>query len=592
MHLFNLKIGKKYPVLSFITGTLTLNFLLFLPQFHAYRDMWKHIPKQGYSEFDSAPILSSMLIRSNFDIFRFQCDFLLVLMVTLLIAHTIKWPKILPGILTLVFVALFGYATYYEFSVRLYGGHPYFQNDLALALGVLPTFISEVGFGENRHILIVLSIFLMGTALIYLINRFVIRAYQSISSETKHRVLAFSLTPILIFGLIGHFCFPQSGYKNAWKTTQWMTPKILKSMDLPADAEPHTIQQLGQYQEYDRYKLEDRPNVYIYFMESYGAVPYFSPLAHKHHEFIAAMDSTLTGHGWYTASAYSKSPIIGGRSWLGFTTALSGIHLESQLQYNYLLEHYADYPHLTWWFNQNGYTTYRLKTMSDVKKSTARLYRLSDSFFGFDHWIKHADFNYHGFKYDEYFGGIPDQYAMDHFHRVYLDRSKTPYFTFFISMTSHIPWHPPPPIYEDYRVLNKSADQPLDYELRSKQPDIHRYHETIEYSLGVVGNYLTQRLVDDPNCIFVIIGDHQPPTLDYLLKDHISSFAVPIHVISRDSTFQQSLLEYEFADGMLPDPEHTHLNHSAFYSLMVNRLVNTYGVDPSRLPEVLDSGLE
>ncbi len=555
--------------------------------------MWKHLPNSGFMEFESYPLWSSLLIRNNFDIFRFQCDFLLILLIVLALPIRWKYSKWLTWILTVGYLFLLSYNIYYEFSVRLYGGHPYFENDLALAIGVLPTFLKEIGFGEGKHLLLYLIVGLLLLTIVYAGCRWLLQSFQRITIRAKEKYLIFSIVPILLLGTIGHHIFPNKGYKNAWKTVQWTWPKIFRSMDIPNSASPHTVQQLQTYSQYNQIELETKPNVYLIFVESYGAVPFYSEYATQHLSFMSRMDSTIKTKGWSSVSTYSNSPIIGGRSWLGFTTAITGINVESQIQYLHLLENFPDYPHLTRWFKMNDYLTYRMKTMSNVKKSTSELYKLSEDFFGFDTWIKHEDIGYTGFKYDEYFGGVPDQFALDMFHDKFLHEGDQPYFMFFITMNSHIPWRPTPPIVKDFKKLNDFTEKPADYDKLLETTDIIRYHKTIEYSLTVVQNFMTTQLELDSNCVFILIGDHQPPTLEYVLNDSISPFAVPLHIMSKDIDFTDSFVGQGFSKGMIPNhKEKVLLNHAGFYSLFVNRLIHAYGKKGSIPPDILMDGLD
>ncbi len=572
---------------------LILNFLLFVPQFLVYREMHKHLPDAVFDEYVTYPVLSFFLIRDHFDIFRFNCDFLVLLLITSFMVHrsrSVRWTSI--GA-TVIYLFLMLYSVYYEVLMRLYHGHPYFKNDIALLKGVLPTFLKEIGWGEMYHYGLFFLLIIVVGALIYLVWKYLLIALLNLRNSRKITIMTGVTIPFFIGGIVSENLYKSEGYKQSWKTIQWISPKIWKSTKLPHTSEKSSLENLSIYESYKHLKLTNRPNIFCIFMESYGAVAFHSIHGERHKAFLTTVDSELKSKGWSSASTYSKAPIVGGRSWLSFTSALSGIHIESQIQFNHLLEYYSDYPHLVRWLKHQGYQTFRMKTMSNVKQSTPRLYRLSEEYFDFDYWMKHEDITYKGYKYDEYYGGIPDQYAMYQFYEDHSERLEQPYFLFFITMSTHIPWHPPAPILEDWKELNKLKDKPDDFDLQYAQPKIDRYHATIEYSWSVMQKFVLDNLQQDSTCIFIVIGDHQPPKLDYLLEGKKDPFTVPVHILSQDTAIINAFQSLGFDSGLLPDETiDVTLKHEAFYSMMVNRLLNVHGqVSQDSLPPVLMDGL-
>ncbi|MBK7474650.1 MAG: hypothetical protein IPI11_00995 [Haliscomenobacter sp.] len=55
--------------------------------------------------------------------------------------------------------------------------------------------------------------------------------------------------------------------------------------------------------------------------------------------------------------------MMGGRSWLSFTSGLTGVSIDNQRSYNALLESRFRFPHMVQFFNTQGYHTTWLSTM-------------------------------------------------------------------------------------------------------------------------------------------------------------------------------------------------------------------------------------
>jgi hypothetical protein len=353
------------------------------------------------------------------------------------------------------------------------------------------------------------------------------------------------------------------------------------------------------YSEYPQLTLRRKPNVYLLFTESYGRCMAVKPWGRdRYPQDMARLADTLRAGGWHSASVYSLAPVLGGRSWLSFTTVMSGVSLYDQLQFNTLTGQYPDYPHMIRYFASQGYQTYRLKTFAKQEGSTDAAYALQERFYGFDRWIKHHEIPYRGFKYD-FNGGIPDQYALDWFQETVADTT-VPRFLFFISMASHWPWFPPPVLGDGWEHLDTVQADPYripvpdtllseydQYMLRLEEKIGPRYYRTIIYDLEVFTRFILEH--GRPDDIFLIIGDHQPPMVTAYGIDGLES---PIHVISRDPALVSGFGEAGFRPGMeadttLPAP----MTHAGVYSLLMRQMLKQYGTDPSRLPAYLPEGL-
>ena len=200
------------------------------------------------------------------------------------------------------------------------------------------------------------------------------------------------------------------------------------------------------------------------------------------------------------------------------------------------------------------------------------------------------DIPYKGYQYD-YLGGLPDQYALGHFDENIGDKSTSPKFLFFITTTSHGPWYPPPPIVKDWKALDDLKESPTGESPQLKGETIFRYQKSIEYELKVVIDFIKNQ--SNRNSIFILLGDHQPATLEYKIADRSHNAATPIHIISRDSAFVNSFQKYGLQPGMNVNIINVeYINHQGIYSLFLRQLLEFYGVEEIELPQYFPNGLE
>ncbi|MEM7660411.1 MAG: hypothetical protein AAF399_30185, partial [Bacteroidota bacterium] len=170
----------------------------------------------------------------------------------------------------------------------------------------------------------------------------------------------------------------------------------------------------------------------------------------------------------------------------------------------------------------------------------------------------------------------------------------------FISMASHVPWFPPPPVVDDWRQLDSIQDDPWNIDIpdsvtrrydrfmaRLGEKLTPRYLRTVLYDLRAFSQFIREDA--DPNSIFIVLGDHQAPMVTYYGGDGLE---VPVHIISRDTTFLKGFEQYGFQPGMeadttLPAP----LNHEGLYSLFMRELLRNYGRDTLAVPVFLPEGI-
>ncbi|MEM7655826.1 MAG: hypothetical protein AAF399_06835, partial [Bacteroidota bacterium] len=431
--------GKKRWL--FWLGLLGFNVLLLLPAFVAN---WEQVSFWPSTRLDETECLESgwiWLVRDNMDLFRLCGEWLLLLGAWLLLRPW-KWPFRIARILGVGgYLALLTYQIYFAGSLSIYGQHPYFQNDFVLANEVLPIFLDQVSGGSDWiYVWLIggtlLGLGIIGTGLWWFSGKL---------KETKlgwGHLGGYAALLLTLFGT--SWGVRNLDLRNDYFTSLWITPLMQESSNLPNAEKFDRLPKLPLYENYLQRELANRPNIYLLFVESYGRAAATKVwVKDDYTQAIRGIQDTLDAAGWKNTSGYSVAPILGGKSWLSFTTVMSGVKLENHVHFTQLLERYPDYPHLFRYLDGQGYQTFRMKTFSKQKASTKDAYAFQQRFFDFDRWIKHEEIPYQGFEYD-FHGGIPDQYAMGYFHEGIEKDTTQPEALFFISMASHVPWFPPP----------------------------------------------------------------------------------------------------------------------------------------------------
>ena len=371
----------------------------------------------------------------------------------------------------------------------------------------------------------------------------------------------------------------------------WAYPNIQKSRSLDRKDPLIHLKKRWIYDTYmNKPLVKKKPNVYLLFIEAYGGVATLSDYCSEPFAQLSEqLDQQLKAEDWHISSNYSKSTVIGGRSWLAMTTAMTGARIEDQIQYNGLINEHQSYPHMISYFNKQGYETVRVSTMSSNKIDTMQMITIPNLFWGFDQRYFFSDIPYKGFKYD-YYGGIPDQYTLGHVQENILEKAEEPFFMTFITMNSHGPWSNAPPIVEDWRSMDTLLN-PFPNGRPELNVHISNYWELMKFELKVITKFILEN--GDENSVFILLGDHNPAGLEWKLKDRFNKWATPIHIISKDEKFVNSFHQHGFTEGMQVDTsQFTIMRHMGLYSIFTRQLLENYGEKEEVLPEYLPWGLD
>jgi phosphatidylglycerophosphate synthase len=284
-------------------------------------------------------------------------------------------------------------------------------------------------------------------------------------------------------------------------------------------------------------------NVYVMFVESYGVTVLDRPsFAEQAVPALGAMQSRLSYRGFTSASGRMESATYGGMSWLAHATFLTGVRTSDQLEYDLLgVSHPRSLARMA---HEAGYYTILIQPNTNRQSHTA-------DFYDFDQTYKNWDFDYAGPSFA--WASMPDQYVLDFIRRKAIDHAKGPLFLVYNLISSHAPWSHVPTMVEDWSQVGNGTiynNHPIK-RAHTNWPGFSNaaepYLGSILYDFGVIADYIT-RFVDDDS-LLIVLGDHQPVSE---ITDNSPSWAVPVHVISRDPSLVEPFVARGYTPGMIP----------------------------------------
>ena len=267
-------------------------------------------------------------------------------------------------------------------------------------------------------------------------------------------------------------------------------------------------------------------DVNLFWLESYGRVAFSN--ADMHAQLKPSRDALaaqIKASGMQVVSAYASSTTFGGGSELAHLALLSGINTSDPIVHDLLLT--TERPTLVTLFRDRGYQTlgfYPALTWDWPEKS----------FYRFDTFLDARDLNYKGPKLG--YWTLPDQFALARLGQLHAITAESPKrFTFFSSITSHMPFHPVPPYLADWAKIlsDKPFDEAQMATVKLQKEDWFNmrpgYTGMMDYNYQWLAGYLAQPRVRD--AIFIVLGDHQPAAN---VTGEGATWDVPVHIISRN----------------------------------------------------------
>ncbi len=339
--------------------------------------------------------------------------------------------------------------------------------------------------------------------------------------------------------------------------------------------------------DYSGYRLNQKPDIYFIFIESYGSVlykrPHFTP---PYRALLSELEETFDNAGWNVATALSESPTWGGGSWLSYTSTLFGMRIDSHPQYLELRNKYQveRYPSLGAVLSDQGYHYVWLSALAENISETG--WSKYTRMLAVDELIRNKDMAYVGPRYG-WGPAPPDQWVLHWAHERLKASTDKPLMLFTITQNSHYPWKPHPELVEDWRTLNQAApeDAPVDPDTIPLDEMRANHLNAIEYQLRMLTQFILD--VGDENSIFVLIGDHQPPAV----SRRADGWSTPVHIISKDAAFVDAFAEYGFIPGLTVTDLEPSLRHEGIYSMFMRVLLSRYGADKVAQPAYLPEGI-
>jgi phosphoglycerol transferase MdoB-like AlkP superfamily enzyme len=284
-------------------------------------------------------------------------------------------------------------------------------------------------------------------------------------------------------------------------------------------------------------------DVFLVFVESYGAVTYEGALADRLAPARRRLQADVDATGRAAVSAAVRSPTFGGSSWLAHVTLMSGIEVREPHTNAVLMAEQRDT--IVKAFARGGFRTIAL--MPGLRR-----FWPEGAFYGFDELYGADRLAYRGPEFGWF--AIPDQFSLARFDDLERNRASRPRFVVFPTISTHFPFSPTPPYQPDWsRMLDaKPYDGPAIVRAYARQPDwtdfTPGYVDAMTYDLEVLGGYLRRHSDDD--LVMMLVGDHQPPAA---VSGHGASWNVPVHVIASRRPLLDRLLARGFRAGLEPD---------------------------------------
>ena len=359
------------------------------------------------------------------------------------------------------------------------------------------------------------------------------------------------------------------------------------------------------YAPYANIALKSRPDVLLFIVESYGRIlSAHEDMQGRHNLLLERLEGQLGKAGWHMASAFSRAPVSGGRSWLAEGTILMGTPIQYEAVYQHLLTHHV--PNFVGFLNRNGYESVLLAP-SDRNRPGVRL----ENKYDYARLLVKEDMNYRGPAMG--WGLVPDQFSLDVARKKVLERQPgaKPLFLNFHMVTSHAPWAAVPPLVNDPTTLERLTskfpvvndhveggravmrrlrryqhddDGVHPYMNRLTEPMRRGYQATIAYDLQVIERYLESR---EDDALVIVLGDHQPP----VITSAQASFDTPVHIFSRDKARLAEFMRQGFVEGLrIPEQKPAAVAHAGLFSLFVRAMTQASGAPDQALPKLMRDG--
>jgi hypothetical protein len=283
----------------------------------------------------------------------------------------------------------------------------------------------------------------------------------------------------------------------------------------------------------------------LFLVESYGSAVYrHRSMAASGCPAVEQFTSSLASKGYHIVSRYLNSCTYGGGSWFAHTTLRTGIPVRDSLEYALVMQRNPPPQTLANLFKQAGYRTVL------VQPGTVRPWP-EGLVHGFDqrHYAFHMGYQGPAFGW----APMPDQYTIHVVDQKEMQTARSPLFVEYALVSSHAPWTPVPQTIPDWskldggRIYNTTPGIKFNVAWTNMEEGGTAYMYSLCYDFDVIRRYISERLTRDS--FIVILGDHQPPGA---ITYDDPSWAVPVHVISKDRDLIERFIGDGYTPGMVP----------------------------------------
>ena len=311
-------------------------------------------------------------------------------------------------------------------------------------------------------------------------------------------------------------------------------------------------------------------DVVFAFIESYGRAAVEDPLvAPGVTRTLDTRTAALARAGFHARSGWLTSATYGGSSWLGHSTALSGLWVDNQQRYRTVTA--GDHLTLTRAFRETGAWD-TVGIMPGVQKAWPEA-----EWYGLDKVYDAFDLGYRGPKFS--WSTMPDQYALEAFERLEHGRKRDrPLMSEVILTSSHQPWAPIPELVgwdelgdgSVFDAIQRAGKKPAGV-VADGAASKREYGRSITYSVTSLTQWLERYGTDDT--VLVFLGDHQP--LARVSGDRASR-DVPVSVVAKDPEVLEKIADWDWTEGLRPAEDAPVWRMSDFR----DRFLTAYGSTP------------
>lgn len=557
-----------------------LNFVLFLPVFltaAGHVDVLPFTPKEhphgafGFNAVSAVEYVKALVLRRpNLDVFRVSLEFVALLFITATWRGS-KWVRRFAAFTYAAMVALLAYDYAYQ---RFWRTEPALWEDIRL----LPSLLGYLSQAKGPVVaaLAVVGTLVALTVLGLLANQ-AFRAWQHSVEWAGLRVvrvmLALCLMSIAWFGVDRDdpvWQFPSKVLVKNFKTSLRRRARVVELRTTGAD---------DRYRLAQRAHLDRKPRVYVLMLEAYGQRLASDPELKGPFKLLGArVDERLRAMGYSSRTAFSDSPVYGGKSWLSAASVQTGVRVETPSIYDEMAPHAQQLATLTAFFKSQGYRTSALLPGN---------YRndMGPDPYGRDVVLDFPALAYDGPRYG--FVGVPDQFSLRAYRSRVLASETQPHLAFYLSISTH---HPFPAI-----PFDGGPEWPAIEGADRIVSALHGpYFHSVEYQWRTLLEFIEGEASDD--AVFILIGDHQPLLEGTMAQEREfaaqqSSFT-PVHVISRKRSFVDRFEAYGFTPGIFAEPGTGNLRHEGLRSLFIREIVGEFGgPNEQRFTEYYPQGL-